>query len=72
MPAPRVLCIAGTDPSGGAGLLADLVAAGEVAKAGAAIARMNVESNLSTLPDSEERSGMLRRMGVARTMGKRT
>ena len=24
MPAPRVLCIAGTDPSGGAGLLADL------------------------------------------------
>ena len=59
-------------PAARAGLLADLVAAGEVAKAGAAIARMNVESNLSTLPDSEERSGMLRRMGVARTMGKRT
>jgi hypothetical protein len=37
-----------------------------VAKAGAAIARMNVESNLRTLPDSDERSGMLRRMGVAR------
>ncbi len=53
-------------PSARAGLAADLVAAGEVAKAGAAIARMNVESNLRTLPDSDERSGMLRRMGVAR------
>jgi len=43
--------------------------AGDVAgcvQAGAAIARMNVESNLRTLPDSDERSGMLRRMGVAR------
>jgi formiminotetrahydrofolate cyclodeaminase len=48
------------------GLLADLVAAGEVARAGAAIARMNVESNLRALPDSEERSGLLRRMGVGR------
>ncbi len=47
------------------GIAADLVAAGEVARAGAAIARMNVESNLRTLPDSEERSGLLRRMGVA-------
>ncbi len=47
------------------GLRADLVAASEVARAGAAIARMNVESNVSTLPDSEERSGLLRRMGVA-------
>jgi formiminotetrahydrofolate cyclodeaminase len=53
-------------PSGRPGLLADLVAAGEVARAGAAIARMNVESNLRTLPDSEERSGMLRRMGVSK------
>ena len=53
-------------PSARAGLRADLVAAAEVARAGAAIARMNVESNLRTLPDSEERSGMLRRMGVAR------
>lgn len=48
------------------GLLADLVAAGEVARAGAAIARMNVESNLRALPTSEERSGLLRRMGVGR------
>ncbi len=31
----------------------------------AAIARMNVQSNLRTLPDSDERSGLLRRMGVA-------
>ena len=53
-------------PSAKAGLAADLVAAGEVARAGAAIARMNVESNLRTLPASDERSGMLRRMGVAR------
>ena len=52
-------------PAARAGLRADLVAAGEVARAGAAIARMNVESNLSTLPDSDERSGLLRRMGVA-------
>ena len=52
-------------PAARAGLRADLVAAAEVARAGAAIARMNVESNLSTLPDSEERSGLLRRMGVA-------
>ncbi len=47
------------------GIAADLVAAAEVARAGSAIARMNVESNLRTLPDSEERSGLLRRMGVA-------
>jgi formiminotetrahydrofolate cyclodeaminase len=53
-------------PAARAGLLADLVAAGEVARAGSAIARMNVESNLSTLPDSDERSGLLRRMGVAK------
>jgi formiminotetrahydrofolate cyclodeaminase len=53
-------------PSGRPGLLADLVAAGEVARAGAAIARMNVESNLSTLPDSAERSALHRRMGVAK------
>ena len=51
-------------PSARPGLLADLVAAGEVARAGSAIARMNVESNLRTLPDSVERSGLLRRMGV--------
>jgi formiminotetrahydrofolate cyclodeaminase len=48
------------------GLLSDLVAAGEVARAGSAIARMNVESNLRTLPDSEGRSRLLRRMGVTK------
>ncbi len=53
-------------PSARPGLAADLVAAGEVARAGCAIARMNVESNLRTLPDSDERSGLLRRMGVTR------
>jgi formiminotetrahydrofolate cyclodeaminase len=53
-------------PAARAGLLSDLVAAGEVARAGSAIARMNVESNLSTLPDSEVRSRLLRRMGVAK------
>jgi formiminotetrahydrofolate cyclodeaminase len=47
------------------GLQADLVAAGEVAKAASMIARMNVESNVRTLPDSEARSRLLRRMGVA-------
>ena len=53
-------------PSARPGLAADLVAAGEVARAGSAIARMNVESNLRTLPESDQRSGLLRRMGVAR------
>jgi formiminotetrahydrofolate cyclodeaminase len=53
-------------PAARGGLLADLVAAGEVARAGSAIARMNVESNVRALPDSEERSGLLRRMGVAK------
>jgi methenyltetrahydrofolate cyclohydrolase len=53
-------------PAARAGLLADLVAAGEVARAGSAIARMNVESNLRTLPDSEGRSRLLRRMGVTK------
>jgi formiminotetrahydrofolate cyclodeaminase len=53
-------------PSARPGLAADLVAAGEVARAGAAIARRNVESNLRTVPASEERSTLLRRMGVAR------
>lgn len=53
-------------PAARSGLLSDLVAAGEVARAGSAIARMNVESNLRTLPDSEGRSRLLRRMGVAR------
>ncbi len=48
------------------GLLSDLVAAGDVARAGSAIARRNVESNVGRLPDSETRSGLLRRMGVAR------
>lgn len=51
-------------PAARGGLLADLVAAGEVARAGSAIARMNVESNVRTLPDSEGRSHLLRRMGV--------
>ncbi len=51
-------------PTARVGLLSDLVAAGEVARAGSAIARMNVESNVSKLPDSEGRSGLLRRMGV--------
>jgi len=53
-------------PAARAGLLSDLVAAGEVARAGSAIARMNVESNVRTLPDSEGRSRLLRRMGVAK------
>jgi formiminotetrahydrofolate cyclodeaminase len=53
-------------PAARAGLLADLVAAGEVARAGSAIARMNVESNLRTLPDSDQRSALLRRMGVTK------
>ena len=53
-------------PAAGPGLLADLVAAGEVARAGSHIARMNVESNLRTLPDSESRSHLLRRMGVTK------
>ncbi|MDH2415912.1 cyclodeaminase/cyclohydrolase family protein [Nocardioides sp. CER19] len=48
------------------GLASDLVAAGEVARAGSAIARMNVESNVRTLPDSESRSRLLRRMGVTK------
>ena len=34
-------------PTARVGLLSDLVAAGEVARAGSAIARMNVESNVS-------------------------
>ncbi|HCB04480.1 MAG TPA: formimidoyltetrahydrofolate cyclodeaminase [Nocardioides bacterium] len=50
--------------AGRSGLLSDLVAAGEVARAGSAIARMNVESNVGALPDSDIRSGLLRRMGV--------
>lgn len=53
-------------PAARSGLLADLVAAGEVARAGSAIARMNVESNLRRLPDSEGRSRLLRRMGVTK------
>jgi methenyltetrahydrofolate cyclohydrolase len=53
-------------PAARAGLLSDLVAAGEVARAGSAIARMNVESNVRTLPDSEGRSRLLRRMGVTK------
>ncbi len=53
-------------PAARAGLLSDLVAAAEVAKAGSAIARMNVESNVGGLPDSDHRAHLLRRMGVAR------
>jgi formiminotetrahydrofolate cyclodeaminase len=53
-------------PAARPGLLSDLVAAGEVARAGSAIARMNVESNVRTLPDSEGRSRLLRRMGVTK------
>lgn len=52
-------------PAARPGLLADLVAAGEVARAGCTIARMNVTSNLRTLPRTEERSHLLRRLGVA-------
>ena len=55
-------------PAAKAGLRSDLVAAGEVARAASAIARMNVESNLRTVPDSERRSRLLRRMGVAKEM----
>ena len=53
-------------PSARPGLRSDLVAAGEVARAASAIARMNVESNLRTVPDSESRSALLRRMGVTK------
>src|SRR5689334_8314285 len=53
-------------PAAKAGLLSDLVAAGEVARAGSAIARMNVESNVRKLPDSESRSRLLRRMVVTK------
>ncbi|MDX6301934.1 MAG: hypothetical protein QOF53_3148 [Nocardioidaceae bacterium] len=53
-------------PVGRPGLLSDLVAAGEVARAGCAIARMNVESNVRDLPESEGRSRLLRRMGVTK------
>jgi methenyltetrahydrofolate cyclohydrolase len=53
-------------PAARAGLRSDLVAAGEVARAASAIARMNVESNLRTVPDSERRSRLLRRMGVTK------
>lgn len=53
-------------PAARSGLLSDLVAAGEVARAGSAIARMNVESNVRMLPDSEGRSRLLRRMGVTK------
>lgn len=52
-------------PAARPGLRADLVAAAEVAHAGSTIARMNVTSNLRTVPDSQERSGLLRRIGVA-------
>jgi formiminotetrahydrofolate cyclodeaminase len=53
-------------PHAHSGLRSDLVAAGEVARAGSAIARMNVESNVARLPDSEERSRLLRRVGVTK------
>ena len=56
-------------PAARGGLRSDLVAAGEVARAGSAIARRNVESNLATVPDSERRSGLLRRMGVKEKEG---
>jgi formiminotetrahydrofolate cyclodeaminase len=52
-------------PAARGGLSADLVAAAEVAKAASAIARMNVESNVRALPESEGRSQLLRRMGIA-------
>lgn len=52
-------------PAARPGLLADLVAASEVARAGCTIARMNVTSNLRTLPHTEERSHLLRRLGIA-------
>ena len=53
-------------PAARTGLRSDLVAAGEVARAGSAIARMNVESNVRGLPDSDSRSRLLRRMGVTK------
>ena len=52
-------------PATRGGLLADLVAAAEVARAGSAIARRNVEANLRPLPVSHERSVLHRRIGVA-------
>jgi formiminotetrahydrofolate cyclodeaminase len=51
-------------PAARPGLRADLVAAAEVAHAGSTIARRNVEADVRTLPDSEDRSRLLRRMGV--------
>jgi formiminotetrahydrofolate cyclodeaminase len=53
-------------PAARPGLRADLVAAAEVARAASTIARRNVESNLRTLPESESREHLLRRMGVAK------
>jgi formiminotetrahydrofolate cyclodeaminase len=53
-------------PAARPGLRSDLVAAGEVARAASAIARMNVESNLRTVPDSESRSRLQRRVGVTK------
>lgn len=53
-------------PAARSGVRADLVAAAEVARAGSAIARRNVESNVIGLPPSEDRSRLLRRMGVTK------
>ena len=52
-------------PAARPGIAADLVAAAEVARAASAIARMNVTSNLRTVADSDDRSDLLRRIGVA-------
>lgn len=61
-----LVLIDGLRPAARPGLRSDLVAAAEVARAASAIARMNVESNLRTVPDSESRSALLRRMGVTK------
>ena len=48
------------------GVQADLLAAADVAQAAATIARRNVESDLRGLPDTEDRSRLLRRVGVTK------
>ena len=53
-------------PSARGGVRADLLAAAEVARAAAAVARRNVEADVRDLPSTEERSGLLRRVGVTK------
>ncbi|GAB3665850.1 hypothetical protein GCM10027596_32500 [Nocardioides korecus] len=48
------------------GVRADLLAAADVARAAAVVARRNVESDLHGLPDTADRSRLLRRVGVTK------